>query len=373
MEEVWETVARLYDTDTSKPKKKKPRQPKLPKEQGLGGGLDNQAPLNDYRNRMPFHKEVKDGVDYYYWQYGAIFELELEIEDPELPLIPQHVVDVLTLDDSIVDRETKIANVLLGTMATKGIDSYLRAEKVEKLLTKTITIVNNARQLTAKANQLMDAIERALKGGGDVSDVVIESIQAQIGELRLAVSNLERYADDIEGIRAELQEIRKDTETQVSNLRTEYQNRLKEIVASYQLRLEEVETRCQNGISNNTVAHKRDIEEVRGLISDVRRDGVGANVGVTLPEGEDAPLIAIVDKKLYVKVSGRYVEAGSASVVPIVPEKDVEVQVDEFGAMTITNIDEIEATDGIGSILPENSYQYDEITGNLTIRSKVNG
>lgn len=46
------------------------------------GGVSNQTRYNDYRNRMPFHY-IEDGQPdgYYYWDFGATMNMEIELED----------------------------------------------------------------------------------------------------------------------------------------------------------------------------------------------------------------------------------------------------------------------------------------------------
>ncbi|MCM1322796.1 MAG: hypothetical protein NC218_01285, partial [Acetobacter sp.] len=334
-------MARLYDeADANTPKKKPPRKPRLPKEKGLGGGLSNQAPLNDYRNRMPFRVVKEDGQEYYYWQYGAIFELELEITDVEIPLVPDAVVDVVTQKGTIVDPHSKIASISLGSMSQEDKDDYMSASAIEKLLQRAVTVINNAKRLISDANKQMDALEKVLAGGGTVDDVVIQNIQTQITELRATVAKFERYADEMDDIRKNLEAAKTEASQLVNDLRKEQQARLAEIVSSYQSRLSELEERCVKRSQEQATIHSTDIQNVQTQITKIREDGVGAQVSFELPTGAQSPLFVIMDKKLYVKVDGKYVEAGSASVVPIIPEKVVTVTVDN-DIMAITNVDAV--------------------------------
>ncbi len=309
-------MAKFYDDDEELVlPKKKPRQPRLPKEQGLGGQIDNQYPLNDYRNRMPFKSVDKDGKEFYYWQYGSLFELEFEIEDSSLPLIPQHVVDVLVKDNSFVNKETKIANIALGTMSRAEKDDYIYSSEVEKLLAKVLVIINDARRLSTEANKYMDAIEEALARRKTMDETAIESLQSQIADLRNSISRINSFEKELVDIRKELEEVRSSSHKEVESLRGEYQKRLREITTSYYSKLEEMEQRLTKSAEATNELNSVAFDSISSMLAEMRRAGIGAEERESLPATDelDSPLIVKVADKLYVKLSGQYKEVISAA------------------------------------------------------------
>lgn len=123
--------------------------------QDENGGVSNEAFLNDYRNRKPFHY-IESGTDgYYYWQYGATMEIEFEISD-EVAFTdptPEFVVDVRVNGVSVVDKDTGVANLELGSMAKENAEDYYTAEQTEEIVGRVGAMAEIAKQEAEEANR----------------------------------------------------------------------------------------------------------------------------------------------------------------------------------------------------------------------------
>lgn len=147
-------------------------------EYGVEGGVSNEAYLNDYRNRKPFHY-IEEGTDgYYYWQYGATMEIEIEIVDEvaftteEVPVFP--VEDVLVGGESVLDEDRK---VVLGTMAKENAEDYYQKNLIDVVnAAQELLIQNETARAEAKERDLLDMInaerERAIAAEGALTQVV---------------------------------------------------------------------------------------------------------------------------------------------------------------------------------------------------------
>lgn len=212
-------MVKFYDDqDYEKPKKPKSYTPELPKEVGHLSSIHNDVFLNDYRNRMPFHF-TSDTEDYYYWQYGSVIELEITIGDIDTESYPIYVTDVLENNDSIVDPKTKIANLVLGTMAREDIGIYITSKSFEAFITEVVKAINKARDITNEANAWLDRIVNELEvGGKEVNAALIEELQRQINVLR---NDLSTYASKIDGIQADVTQMKDlvaELKSKVANL-----------------------------------------------------------------------------------------------------------------------------------------------------------
>ena len=136
--------------------------PHLPHEHN--GGISNEAYLNDYRNRMPFHyiEEGKDG--YYYWQYGATMEIEFTITDEAAHTneIPPYLVDVRVNGKSIVDEDTGIADIVHGSMADEDRNDYYTRTQVDRVVGEAVKRMNEALQKMNSLNKTIEKINRDL-------------------------------------------------------------------------------------------------------------------------------------------------------------------------------------------------------------------
>ncbi|MCM1322798.1 MAG: hypothetical protein NC218_01295 [Acetobacter sp.] len=119
------------------------------------GGTSNEAFLNDYRNRMPYHYIEEGSEGYYYWQYGATMEIEFEITD-EVAFTdptPPFVVDVRINGKSVVDKDTGVAELTLGSMAEEEASDYYTAKQTEELLGRVIEMAETTQIAAEEANR----------------------------------------------------------------------------------------------------------------------------------------------------------------------------------------------------------------------------
>ena len=151
--------ARFYDIKRveQQPLPTAPPTPRLPVD--YGAGVPNSYTGNDYRNRMPFHFVDKNtGEEFYGWQYGQTMELFVTFEgEPELEEQP-YVTDVLRTTEnaegstrSIVDKETKIANLEVGTMAFTDASIYPKKTYFSSRITELMIRLNLMRSTAVRA------------------------------------------------------------------------------------------------------------------------------------------------------------------------------------------------------------------------------
>lgn len=141
---------------------KKPGPPKLPKQRN--SGTSNEAYLNDYRNRMPFHY-IEEGSDgYYYWQYGATMEIEFVITDEvaQTQEAPPYLVDVRLNGKSVVADDSGIADLSLGSMSEQETDNYYTAEQVNNFMAQAVKIASDAKELVQRMGKQVEQITRDL-------------------------------------------------------------------------------------------------------------------------------------------------------------------------------------------------------------------
>lgn len=77
------------------------------------GGISNQTRYNDYRNRMPFHY-IEDGQSdgYYYWDFGATMNMEIELED-DIAFSENSSNQYVPISDYFRDGENKALKFVL--------------------------------------------------------------------------------------------------------------------------------------------------------------------------------------------------------------------------------------------------------------------
>lgn len=128
------------------------------------GGISNEAFLNDYRNRMPFHYIEQGTEGYYYWQYGATMEIEFEISD-EIAFsdpTPPYVVDVRINGKSITDKATGIANIILGTMAKENKSDYYTIDQAKQIIDRILSLAKQAEEEAKNAKERSEKLAHDL-------------------------------------------------------------------------------------------------------------------------------------------------------------------------------------------------------------------
>ena len=184
--------ARFYDIKRveQQPLPTAPPTPHLPVD--YGAGVPNSYTGNDYRNRMPFHFVDKNtGEEFYGWQYGQTMELFVTFEgEPELEEQP-YVTDVLRTTEnvegstkSIVDKETKIANLEVGTMAFTDASIYPKKTYFSSRITKLMIRLNLMRSTAVQALNLLEKMASEMSKGDEMNSKLIEELQHQIVVLK---------------------------------------------------------------------------------------------------------------------------------------------------------------------------------------------
>lgn len=176
-----------------------PHAPKIQKP--ANGGTSQQAYLNDYRNRMPFHYIEEGGDGYYYWQYGATMEIVFTITD-EVALTdpaPLFVGDVRVNGKSVLDRSLGVANIALGTLARESKKNYYTKEQVDLLMASMMEVVDFVQQAQIDNKNYIDEVSARTEG-------LVSAALAEIKELRndviarvdTLVELFEKYRDEVD-------------------------------------------------------------------------------------------------------------------------------------------------------------------------------
>lgn len=190
----------------------KPQPPKLP--ESKNGGVSNEAYLNDYRNRMPFHY-IEEGTDgYYYWQYGATMEILFEITD-EVALtdpVQEYVTDVRENGQTIVDRETGVANIILGSMAKENVEDYYTAEQTMALFSKLMAVITQIQEVSSdNKQQIFNLWQYVFKLVAENNQLksVLANLSEQSTQLRQQLADLsQQFADYKEKTDAAIEELK---------------------------------------------------------------------------------------------------------------------------------------------------------------------
>lgn len=128
------------------------------------GGTSNEAFLNDYRNRMPYHYIEQGTEGYYYWQYGATMEIEFEISDEiaSTDPTPPFIVDFRVNGQSLVDKVTGIVDLTLGSMAKEDKANYYTVNQANDVFKRAMDLAKQAEAEALAAKERAERMSRDL-------------------------------------------------------------------------------------------------------------------------------------------------------------------------------------------------------------------